>query len=846
MISKITLALTCLLFLCSPLLFSANTIVSEVNLSNQPDVTGKYKWEIDKEKYATFNVTKTSNGIIIEHTGSEGFVESISVFNTDRNRLNVDTNAKAIAGKYVWNQSLGAFRKLIRVDFRNKSRLLSVFDVGGTSLAIRDEVSAICYLKKEQGSLGDLFNSQRSDVSGLIGRWSVENSNAKVELTSGVDYDLLLRFSTFVYELNKKEGGVFDEYTGSNRDESETVSIKVMNPKQLKITVQGNELTAYRGSAPSQNAKSSSAVTNVSNTTTSQSGSTGTSPLDIKFFKAIKGGDTSEIEEVIGVGANVNATDATGRTALHLAVAAEDSYVIEALLDANANINATNRQGRTPLEMAINKSSAGDITLVNTLLERGATVSNYAIDQSLLKDDDELISGLINAGANKSYIATKAIEKGKTALFDKLISDFGVQMSTSMFDTAMNNRKFAIADKMITNGFNPSYALEVSIKKDKPDLVFHALDAGGSANSALTYAIKKNDIELANNAIDNHSADVEKALVTAVAAKNIKMSELLLKKGANPDTQMASVCASGNAQMVKTFLQNNADPNKGLMPAAQAGKMNIVTILLEADADANPLMPYAIEQNNTAMATQALASGADGSNPSFIKMSSAKGNMEIVKALLDNGADPDAGLMAAVQNNKFAVSQALIEAGADASKDSLLSTSTKHNNTQLTSLFINAGANAQAGIIPSVNASAANVLQQLIDAGASADSQSLLTTAVRNNSTPTSKILLDQGLDANGIDSSKGYYMLHYAAENNNSSLTLMLLENGAEVDAVANGSTPLHLAVRDRKALATVQALIAADADVNAVNGKGKKVLKIAKGNKIKKLLKANGAEKK
>ena len=86
---------------------------------------------------------------------------------------------------------------------------------------------------------------------------------------------------------------------------------------------------------------------------------------------------------------------------------------------------------------------------------------------------------------------------------------------------------------------------------------------------------------------------------------------------------------------------------------------------------------------------------------------------------------------------------------------------------------------------------------------------------------------------------------MHYAAQNDNAALIRLLAANGAPIDPTVNGNTPLHLAVDNRNAVNAVDALIKAGADVNATNGEGKSVLRIAKGNKTKKLLKEAGAEK-
>ncbi len=70
---------------------------------------------------------------------------------------------------------------------------------------------------------------------------------------------------------------------------------------------------------------------------------------------------------------------------------------------------------------------------------------------------------------------------------------------------------------------------------------------------------------------------------------------------------------------------------------------------------------------------------------------------------------------------------------------------------------------------------------------------------------------------------------LHYATEGDHTAVADLLVEHGAEVDALdAYGETPLHYAVREGS-VATVELLISRGADVNARNGSGSTPLTFA-----------------
>lgn len=87
--------------------------------------------------------------------------------------------------------------------------------------------------------------------------------------------------------------------------------------------------------------------------------------------------NTTRVEKMLARGANANAQDADGDTALHGAAQIGNVDIIRMLLDKGANINTKNHQGGTPLMWA---AVFGNETAAVRLLERGANPK--------LKDED--------------------------------------------------------------------------------------------------------------------------------------------------------------------------------------------------------------------------------------------------------------------------------------------------------------------------------------------------------------------------------------------------------------------------------------------------------------------------
>ena len=851
-----------------------------------PNVKGKYLLKNnEKEVFAAFKVTQS---------GANVFVEEDT--NSEEEFVDFPAGAKikeALKGTFRWDSNKGSYRKNTALD--DRSGYVELHGGNPSFLGVRKSLgyngtsSHWASLQKVQGSLSDLGNSIKNNVSGITGNWTVENSNVSLTFTAGVDNDLLIRYGSKVYELNKLDGNVIESYQGTSRNGEDEIIVKIISGTKMQLDLGDTKLNAYRKNGSNYSRNTSNNSTNKTSTTNNS--------MDSKLLIAISKNDETSVEEVLNLGGSANAKNTSGSSALHEAVLKNSSSMVEALLAKGANINVQNGQGRTPLDLATQKMTSDNGEMVTLLLDKNATLSNYAIDKIINKDNVELIDKVVET-ANSGFITNKAIEKGKVSLFRKMIEEKGVTISPRMFDKALSLRKYPIADVMISSGFDANYAISSSAKNNVTDLVYTAMQAGGNADIALKYAVKKRDNELLLEAIDKYSANPTTGIKLAIDSKNISMITTLLDKGADANKEFSNVAISGNTQILKLLIDKDADINLGVVPAAEAKKNNVVKLLLEAGADANKVLPILVSQGNTELTNLAITSGASGKDPKLIQSAARKGYDEIVVILLKAGADankvlpiviaqgnkelttlaitsgakaedpklihsatingfndivlllieaganPNDGVKLAVANNKPTILKTLVEANAKVDDKNLLIASVKHNNTILTGILLKNGADPQDALNPAVKSNAHKVLKQLITAGVEVTEQSLLNHSVAKNYTQCAILLINENLEANSITS--GYTLLHIAVKNKNYTLVKALLDAKADANAVSQGDAPLHLAVRNRREVSIVDALIKSGADVNAKDSKGKKVLRIAKGSKIKRLLKNNGGVKK
>jgi ankyrin repeat protein len=90
---------------------------------------------------------------------------------------------------------------------------------------------------------------------------------------------------------------------------------------------------------------------------------------DAKLADEAERHDWAGVRALLQKGADVNAAQVDGTTALHWAVYNDDAETVAALLRAKANVKAVNRFGVPPLALACTN---GNAAIVKLLLEAGA------------------------------------------------------------------------------------------------------------------------------------------------------------------------------------------------------------------------------------------------------------------------------------------------------------------------------------------------------------------------------------------------------------------------------------------------------------------------------------------
>jgi ankyrin repeat protein len=427
---------------------------------------------------------------------------------------------------------------------------------------------------------------------------------------------------------------------------------------------------------------------------------------------------------------------------------------VRTLLQQHPAVNAAEGNGTTALHWAV---QADDLETVQLLLEAGAaaTAANrYGVTPLMLaaiNGNAAMAAALLKAGANPNAV----LPEGETVLMTAARTG-----KTDLIDTLLQHG----ADLHARENWYGETALMWAAAENHPEAVRTLIDHGADVNSRsalLDFPRRRNGQSILSlgswtplmYAARQDALDAARALVAGGADLNLT----------DPDGATALVVAIINANYdVAAFLiEKGADPNIG-------------------DKESNMAALYA------AMDMHRLAIGHGRPNP---KPSGRRDAVDIVKALLAHGADPNAQLIAplmqrhhtggdrslgkgstpfmrAAKSGDVAMMRLLIAAGADPKR-------TQPDRTTALMLAAGYGWRDNSPAAPAFDVGSEQDAVQAID------------------------FCLELGLDVNAVND-KGETALHLAALGRGSELIVRhLVERGASLSAKnQKGQTPVEAAL--------------------------------------------------
>jgi ankyrin repeat protein len=329
--------------------------------------------------------------------------------------------------------------------------------------------------------------------------------------------------------------------------------------------------------------------------------------------------------------------EADGTTPLHRAAHAGDADAVRALLQAGARVDAANRYGMTPLSLA---AGGGHAALVTLLLEGGASVR--AADAAL-RDGQTTLMLAARAGAVPAIDALLAHGADANAAERRT-------GTTALMWAALDNRAESIRALVRGGARVNTRSARTAFPHTPPGVIGDPLEEGSSyvgqtvlpkgSWTPLMYAARQGARDaaaaLADAGADLNATDPDGSTALALAAINGHASvvALLLDKGADPNvadrTGMTPLYAAVDLHTMQLGFGRPDPP-----PSVVAGSVDMIKALLARGADPNARLSSRILKRVYTAGDGKLGKGATP----YMRAARA-GDVPVMKLLLAAGADP--------------------------------------------------------------------------------------------------------------------------------------------------------------------------------------------------------------
>ena len=341
---------------------------------------------------------------------------------------------------------------------------------------------------------------------------------------------------------------------------------------------------------------------------------------------AAKAGDVAAVKAMLKSGGDVNAAQGDGMTALHWAASRGDAAMTRMLLSAGANIRATTRLGGiTPLHMA---SQAGHAQVVAAVIAAGADVNTSTTTGATAL--------MLAARGGSAETATRLVETGA--------------------DINAKEKAFGQTALMIAAGL------------DRADVVRLLLARGADWKAASSVA----DLKALTSMMDDGTGRPQQQQPgggVAGVTRGYRYNELIGTQGGL--TALHFAARQGSAAAAKALVEAGANvniPSPGdkatpLLVAVINGHFDLAVMLLDSGADPNLVSDAGVSPLYATLNVQWAPIAAYPQPRAHLQQS--RTYLDVMKLLLDRGADPNARVQRKVWYSGYNFDQSGVdEAGA--------------------------------------------------------------------------------------------------------------------------------------------------------------------------------------
>ena len=511
---------------------------------------------------------------------------------------------------------------------------------------------------------------------------------------------------------------------------------------------------------------------------------------DSRVADAVMSRDAAAARSLLRGGADVNAAQGDGMTALHWAASNDDADTAGMLLVAGANVRATTRLGGyTPLHLA---SKAGHVSVMKVLVERGAPVSTPTstgatpLMLAAASGSADAVAALLDAGADPN---AREAAHGQTALMFAAALDRAGVVSLLMkrrADAAVTSKVVDITgltapeDKLqqeIRDAQNAKSRTNAGGRQQpappepkEPDIAgvtraftYNELIGRQGGLTALHFAARQGASGTVRTLVEGGAdvnqvspADGVSPLLIAAINGQFDIAAYLLERGADPNLASENGVTPLYAVLNVEWAPRMFYPQPRAHLQQQTAYLDLMTKLLDAGADPNPRLAKKLWY--TQYNFDLLRIDDAGATP-FWRAAYAS-DIEAMELLVARGADPSIGTVKTARGRQFQAGTR----GTDESKD--------HSG------------------LPPVPVGAAGIPPLLAAAGAGYG-EGFAGNAHRyapSGMLEAVKYLVESlHADVNAVDH-EGYTALHHAAARGDNEMIRYLVSKGADPKRVSRG----------------------------------------------------------